>query len=94
MAVTIKCQAKLGRARFYFTPRQVKRQSGFPHGIPSLIQYSPLAWPVNGGAKEDRTPDLLRARQALSQLSYGPVQMTEDRRLKTEDRLGAAPRCP
>jgi len=27
----------------------------------------------NGGAEEDRTPDLLRARQALSQLSYGPV---------------------
>ena len=26
----------------------------------------------NGGAKEDRTPDLLRARQALSQLSYSP----------------------
>ena len=28
--------------------------------------------PVCGGAKEDRTPDLLRAKQALSQLSYGP----------------------
>jgi hypothetical protein len=27
---------------------------------------------IDGGAKEDRTPDLLRARQALSQLSYGP----------------------
>ena len=27
---------------------------------------------VSGGAKEDRTPDLLRAKQALSQLSYGP----------------------
>ena len=27
---------------------------------------------ANGGAREDRTPDLLRARQALSQLSYGP----------------------
>ncbi len=27
-----------------------------------------------GGAKEDRTPDLLRARQALSQLSYGPFK--------------------
>ena len=27
----------------------------------------------DGGAKEDRTPDLLRAKQALSQLSYGPV---------------------
>ncbi len=26
----------------------------------------------DGGAREDRTPDLLRARQALSQLSYGP----------------------
>ncbi len=27
----------------------------------------------SGGAEEDRTPDLLRARQALSQLSYGPI---------------------
>ena len=27
----------------------------------------------NGGAKRDRTADLLRARQALSQLSYGPM---------------------
>ncbi len=26
----------------------------------------------NGGAREDRTPDPLRARQVLSQLSYGP----------------------
>ena len=25
-----------------------------------------------GGAEEDRTPDPLRARQVLSQLSYGP----------------------
>jgi hypothetical protein len=25
-----------------------------------------------GGAREDRTPDLLRAKQALSRLSYGP----------------------
>ena len=30
-----------------------------------------------GGAKEDRTPDLLRARQALSQLSYGPSVTAE-----------------
>ena len=28
---------------------------------------------VYGGAKRDRTVDLLRARQALSQLSYGPI---------------------
>ena len=28
---------------------------------------------ADGGAREDRTPDLLRAKQALSQLSYGPT---------------------
>jgi hypothetical protein len=28
----------------------------------------------NGGDKEDRTPDLLNANQALSQLSYVPVE--------------------
>ena len=27
----------------------------------------------DGGARRDRTDDLLRAKQALSQLSYGPV---------------------
>ncbi len=37
---------------------------------------------VVGGAEEDRTPDLLRARQALSQLSYGPgVVLFENCRL-------------
>ena len=29
--------------------------------------------PYRGGAEEDRTPDLLNANQALSQLSYGPI---------------------
>ena len=28
----------------------------------------------NGGARRDRTDDLLRAKQALSQLSYGPIK--------------------
>ncbi len=28
---------------------------------------------INGGAKRDRTADLLRAKQALSQLSYSPI---------------------
>ena len=48
---------------------------------PSLLL--PVIRPLDGGAKEDRTPDLLRARQALSQLSYGPLQKTQDRRLET-----------
>ena len=30
---------------------------------------------VFGGARRDRTADLLRARQALSQLSYGPFDV-------------------
>ena len=28
---------------------------------------------MSGGAMRDRTADLLRARQALSQLSYSPI---------------------
>ena len=39
----------------------------------------------SGGAEEDRTPDPLRARQVLSQLSYGPVSSslaTVDARLR------------
>ncbi len=35
----------------------------------------------SGGARRDRTDDLLLAKQALSQLSYGP-----SRRQNTEDR--------
>ena len=39
-----------------------------------------------GGAKEDRTPDPLRARQVLSQLSYDPINGREDR-IRTCDPL-------
>ena len=38
------------------------------------LEHSCLSFrDVDGGAKEDRTPDLLRAKQALSQLSYSPI---------------------
>ena len=33
-----------------------------------------------GGAKRDRTADLLHAMQALSQLSYGPIPATLNQR--------------
>ena len=46
--------------------------SSQPHSIKALTDLDT----VDGGAKEDRTPDLLRARQALSQLSYGPKNRT------------------
>ena len=32
--------------------------------------------PGNGGARRDRTDDILLAKQALSQLSYGPITET------------------
>jgi hypothetical protein len=40
------------------------------------LSYAPTrrVAPETGGADEDRTRDLLLAKQALSQLSYGPVQ--------------------
>ena len=31
----------------------------------------------SGGARRDRTDDLLLAKQALSQLSYGPIRFAE-----------------
>ena len=37
----------------------------------------------SGGAMRDRTADLLRARQALSQLSYSPI--TAVKNIKSED---------
>ena len=33
--------------------------------------------PGNGGARRDRTDDILLAKQALSQLSYGPTAVTQ-----------------
>ena len=39
------------------------------------LSYKPtsLTSQISGGAKQDRTADLLRARQALYQLSYSPI---------------------
>ncbi len=43
-----------------------------PLDVGSLLNTYCVQTRKIGGAEEDRTPDLLRARQALSQLSYGP----------------------
>ena len=47
-----------------FEKDRIKIRRIVDHTIP-LINY--------GGAEEDRTPDLLNAIQALSQLSYNPT---------------------
>ena len=41
----------------------------------TLNSLTQVGMVLNGGAMRDRTADLLRARQALSQLSYGPGSM-------------------
>lgn len=62
-------------SHFYHIPEFLKNDSEAKFRIqyPTTdTQFCTLGQPGDGGAKEDRTPDLLRAKQALSQLSYGP----------------------
>jgi hypothetical protein len=39
----------------------------------------------SGGANRDRTDDLLLAKQALSQLSYGPIKIGGSGKSRTSD---------
>ena len=50
------------------------RAAGVTGMTPNFFTYCNLftTWSTIGGARRDRTADLLRAKQALSQLSYGP----------------------
>src|SRR4249920_3055721 len=45
-------------------------------GLPGLAQPKLAKRAKAGGARRDRTADLLHAMQALSQLSYGPLSRT------------------
>jgi hypothetical protein len=53
--------------------------SAIPRGITNQVRVAanliavPSIYPGAGGANRDRTDDLLLAKQALSQLSYGPI---------------------
>ena len=67
-------------SHFYHIPKFLKNSSGAKTRIQhpnrnfgrcSILSFRRIK--LSGGAKEDRTPDLLRAKQALSQLSYGPI---------------------
>ena len=50
------------------------RAAGITGMTSNFFTYCNLftTWSTIGGARRDRTADLLRAKQALSQLSYGP----------------------
>ena len=41
----------------------------------SGVRSNQLSYKPIGGAKQDRTADLLNANQALSQLSYSPIRL-------------------
>ena len=60
-----------------------------------VITFSTVS---SGGAERDRTADLLRARQALSQLSYGPLiscrsQVPGHKEMKTSKPVTRQHRC-
>src|SRR5882724_9790752 len=57
-----------------FAFRASPRQPSFSTGLPSRSSEGAKA----GGARRDRTDDLLLAKQALSQLSYGPEKRVAD----------------
>ena len=46
-----------------------------PAYIAPSLKMTAMKMTVHGGARRDRTADLLHAMQALSQLSYGPKIM-------------------
>ena len=81
---------------------QMLRSTG-PRWLPSAVDFAaelnkkgtqrvPFLF---GGARQDRTADLLRARQALSQLSYGPRNLTGSgsRTSNCMDKLYMQPSC-
>ncbi len=71
------------------TPAPLSRLGIFASRRPFRVA-SPAATGKNGGADRDRTGDLKLAKLALSQLSYGPRQRTENRHQGSE---GALRRC-
>jgi hypothetical protein len=61
----------LFKEQFWVKPEHQPSQRNGSVSFLSAIQRFHVE--ENGGAKRDRTADLLRARQALSQLSYSPI---------------------
>ena len=57
--------------------------------LPSSVLRSLPCDPAPGGADRDRTGDLLLAKQALSQLSYGPDSKDRDQRTQDSPMRGA-----
>ena len=52
---------------------QATRPKATSQTLLRMIAHTTLSTPDYGGAGRDRTDDILLAKQALSQLSYGPL---------------------
>jgi hypothetical protein len=71
--------ARSSRIRLLFTMSQQPavaraRSPTLQTKLPSWMTRPPARHQTNGGARRDRTDDLMLAKHALSQLSYGPCQ--------------------
>ena len=68
------------RIDLLFTMSDITRHSGKaePARINILANETWKLAAPSGGARRDRTDDLLLAKQALSQLSYGPAPVSEE----------------
>ena len=51
----------------------LRRRLLYPAELPGQMKNQGYGLVKNGGAEEDRTPDLRIANATLSQLSYGPM---------------------
>ena len=74
------------RIDLLFTMSDITRHSGKaePARINILANETWKLAAPSGGARRDRTDDLLLAKQALSQLSYGPEERTDDGGQRTD----------
>ncbi len=74
-----RCQTTCATAPFRDDPThkigfsQTSNNAGEPSRNPDATRSQGRRSKPSGGARRDRTDDLLLAKQALSQLSYGPV---------------------
>ena len=58
-------------------PSQAQRNQTCLLSLRRMFRQFAVVSPGNGGARRDRTDDILLAKQALSQLSYGPITETK-----------------
>jgi hypothetical protein len=74
----------------YHAPRRPSGQrvrSDVSRTIMSRLEAAHRSSISSGGARRDRTDDLMLAKHALSQLSYGPVPEDESLGLEIEKRI-------